>query len=45
MQTVMVSWLNLNADQNVQALVGRMSADDPHNQALSNYLFGKVNQL
>lgn len=32
-------------NQNVQALMGRRSADDPHNQALSNYLFGKVNQL
>lgn len=35
----------LGDDKNVQALKARSPAHDPHNQALSNYLFGKVNQL
>lgn len=44
-QKAVIEHQNLNGDQAVNALLGRMQADDPYNQRLSNYLADQAQQI
>ncbi|MBN2648053.1 MAG: AIPR family protein [Thiotrichales bacterium] len=45
MQYIDIKQLNLNDDSTVQSLIGRTNAADSSNNALSNFLVGKLPQL
>ena len=40
-----IEYQNLNGDQAVNALLGKLQADDPYNQRLSNYLADQAQQV
>ena len=42
---IMITHEGLRDEQNVQNLLGRLSRDDPHNQALHRYLSGRLTQI
>ena len=42
---IMITHEGLGEEQTVQNLLGRQSSDDPYNQALNNYLSGRITQI